>query len=165
MRFLPCQLGGFGIGNPSKTAAFVCSVSQRVTKPLCQLLLQQDTTYSFETCKAQSQAKSEVHEERRKKQSPDASALRFSLPPSLKFAMSLAQEKGAALSIEKHSFIGHKGAYQDALALHTMGGSPMLSPPIVHATNHSQYHMFFLVLMEDIHPFVIMRFMISQHIS
>ena len=126
MRFLPCQLGGFGIGNPSKTAAFVCSASQRVTKPLCQLLLQQDTTYSFETCEAQSQAKSEVHEERRKKQSADASALWFSLPP-LKFAMSLAQEKGAALSIEKHSFIGHKSAYQDALALH-YGWQPNVIP-------------------------------------
>ena len=39
---LPCRLGGIGIGNPSKTAAFEYSASQRVTKPLCQLILQQD---------------------------------------------------------------------------------------------------------------------------
>ena len=118
---LPCRLGGIGICNPSKTAAFEYSASQRVTKPLCQLILQQDPTYSFKTCEAQSQAKFEVHEERRKKQSADASALRSSLPP-LKFAMSLTQEKGAsnwltALPIEEHGFTLHKGAYRDALAL------------------------------------------------
>ena len=119
---VPCRLGGIGIFNPSKTAAFEYSASQRVTKPLCQLILQQDPTYSFETCEAQSQAKAEVHEERRKKQSADASALRSSLPPSLKFAMSLAQEKGAsswlnAHPIEEYCFTLHKGAYRDALAL------------------------------------------------
>ena len=118
---LPCRLGGIGIGHPSKTAAFEYFASQRVTKPLCQLILQQDPTYYFETCEAQSQAKSDVHEERRKKQSADASALLSSFPP-LKFAMSLAQEKGAsswltALPIEEHGFTLHKGAYRDALAL------------------------------------------------
>ena len=136
---LPCRLGGIGMCNPSKTAAFEYSLSQRVTKPLCQLILQQDPTYSFETCEAQSQVKSEVHEERRKKQSVDASTLRSSLPPSLKFAMSLAQEKGAS--------------------------SWLTALPIVHAANHFQYHVFFLVLGEDIHPFGIMRFVILQHIS
>ena len=88
---------------------------------LCHLILQQDPTYSFETCEAQSQAKSEVHKERRKNKSADASALRSTLPP-LKFAMSLAQDKGTsswltALPIEEHGFTLHKGAYRDALAL------------------------------------------------
>ena len=123
--------GRIGIYNPSKTAAFEYSASQRVTKPLCQLTLQQDPTYSFETCKAQSQAKFEVNEERWKKQSADASALRSSLP-LLKFAMSLAQEMGTsswltALPIEEHSFTLHKGAYRDALAL-CYGWQPNATP-------------------------------------
>ena len=138
---LPCRLGGIGISNPSKTAAFEYSASQRVTKPLCQLILQQDPTYSFETCEAQSQAKSEVHEERRKKQSADASALRSSLPPSLKFAMSLAQEKAGSLLCPLKSTALLCIRVHTEMRLHfAMGGSPMLSPPIVHAANHFQYH-------------------------
>ena len=83
-------MGGISIGYPSKSAIFEYSVSQHVIKPLLQLILKQDPTYSFKTGEARSQSKCEVHIERRKKQSADASTLWFSLP--LKFAMSLAQE-------------------------------------------------------------------------
>ena len=50
---LPCRLGGIGIANPSTSASSKYSASRQVTKPLSDLILQQNSVYSFETLEAQ----------------------------------------------------------------------------------------------------------------
>ena len=57
---LPCCLGGIGIANPSTSASSKYSASRQVTKPLSDLILQQNSVYSFETLETQLQAKVDV---------------------------------------------------------------------------------------------------------
>ena len=119
---LPCRLGGIGIANPSKGASSEYLASLQVTKPLSDLILQQNPVYSFETLEAQLVAKSDIQRSKRQVKMANASHLKTSLPAPLQHSMSLAQEKGAsswltALPVEEFGFALHKGAFRDALAL------------------------------------------------
>ena len=129
---LPCRLGGIGIANPSKGASSEYLASLQVTKPLSDLILQQNPVYSFETLEAQLVAKSDIQRSKRQVKMANASHLKTSLPAPLQHSMSLAQEKGAsswlmALPVEEFGFALHKGAFRDALALR-YGWCPTLVP-------------------------------------
>ena len=119
---LPCRLGGIGIANPAKASTSEYAASQQVTKPLSDLILQQNPQYSFDTLEAQLIAKSNLRSSKRQQQATESSNLKSSLPASLQYSMSLAQESGASswlttLPIEEFGFALHKGAFRDALAL------------------------------------------------
>ena len=119
---MPCRLGGIGIANPAKASTSEYAASQQVTKPLSDLILQQNPQYSFDTLEAQLIAKSNLRSSKRQQQATESSNLKSSLPASLQYSMSLAQESGASswlttLPIEEFGFALHKGAFRDALAL------------------------------------------------
>ena len=129
---LPCRLGGIGIANPSKGASSEYLASLQVTKPLSDLILQQNPVYSFETLEAQLVAKSDIQRSKRQVKMANASHLKTSLPAPLQHSMSLVQEKGAsswltALPVEEFGFALHKGAFRDVLALR-YGWCPTLVP-------------------------------------
>ena len=119
---MPCRLGGIGIANRAKASTSEYAASQQVTKPLSDLILQQNPQYSFDTLEAQLIAKSNLQSSKRQQQATESSNLKSSLPASLRYSMSLAQESGASswlttLPIEEFGFALHKGAFRDALAL------------------------------------------------
>ena len=106
--------------------------SVQVTKPLTDLIMQQNAVYSYEAQEAQLLAKFDLWRTKRQVQANETSQLKSSVPTSLQHSMSLAQEKGAsswltALPVEEFGFALHKGAFRDALALH-YGWSPRFVP-------------------------------------
>ena len=126
---LPCRLGGIAIANPTKVSTSEYLASRQVTKPLSDLIIQQNYEYAIE---AQLVAKSDLRRSKRQLQVTEASHLKSNLPAHLQFSMSLAQENGAsswltALPIEEFGFTLHKGAFRDALALR-YGWSPTMVP-------------------------------------
>ena len=119
---LLCHLGGIGIANPSTSASSKYSASRQITKPLSDLILQQNCVYSFETLEAQLEVKADVRSSTRQMQMAEASQLKTRLPTRLQHSMTLAQERGTsswltALPVEEFGFALHKGAFRDALAL------------------------------------------------
>ena len=129
---LPSRLGGIGLVNPTKLSESEYPASKLVTKPLCDLIFEQNPMYSFETAEEQHAAKAEIRKTKRQQSSHEASHLKSILPDSLQHAVELAQEKGAsswltALPVEEFGFALHKGAFHDALALR-YGWSPYRAP-------------------------------------
>ena len=119
---LPVRLGGMGLINPTMIADQEYKASKEVTKSLTQCLIDQCQEYSDETEAEQRRAKREARKLKRQKHNSTATELRAILPAHLKYAMDLAQEKGAsnwlsALPIEEFGFSLHKGAFRDAIAL------------------------------------------------
>ena len=118
---LPARLGGMGLLNPTLSADWEYMASCEVTGPLSKCLINQGQNYS-EAETAQLSAKRNIHLCKRQSLSDSAAELRDNLPANLKYAMDLAQERGAsnwltALPIEEHGFLLHKGAFRDAVAL------------------------------------------------
>ena len=118
---LPARLGGMGLLNPTLSADWEYMASCEVTGPLSKCLINQGQNYS-EAETAQLSAKRNIHLRKRQSLSDSAAELRDNLPANLKYAMDLAQERGAsnwltALPIEEHGFLLHKGAFRDAVAL------------------------------------------------
>ena len=110
-----------GLLNPTLSADWEYMALREVTGPLSKCLINQGQNYS-EAEAAQLSAKRNIH--LRKWQSPSDSAteLHDNFPANLKYAMDLAQERGAsnwltALPIEEHGFLLHKGTFRDAVAL------------------------------------------------
>ena len=129
---LPARLGGMGLINPTQTANQEFEASVKVTGPLSCCLLDQTLEYSDETEAEQRLAKREVRQLKHQKQFSIATELRPNLPAHLKYAMDLAQEKGASnwltiLPIEEFGFFLHKGAFRDAIALR-YGWQPQYLP-------------------------------------
>ena len=121
---LPCRLGGIGVANPMRLSSSEYLASVQVTKPLTDLIMQQNAVYSYEAQKAQLLAKCDLWRAKWQVQANEASQLKSGIPTctSLQHSMSLAQEKGAsswliALRMEEFGFTLHKGAFRDALAL------------------------------------------------
>ena len=113
-------LGGIDLVNPTKLSESEYPASKLVTKPLCDLIFEQNPMYSFETAEEHA-AKAEIRKTKRQ-QSSEASHLKSILPDSLQHAVELALEKGASswltsLPVEEFGFALHKGAFRDALAL------------------------------------------------
>ena len=96
--------------------------SVQVTKPLTDLIMQQNAVYSYEAQEAQQLAKFDFRRTKWQVQANEAFQLKSGIPTSLQHSMSLAQDKGAsswltALPVEEFGFALHKGAFRDALAL------------------------------------------------
>ena len=119
---LPARLGGMGLINPMTIADQEYKASLEVSGPLVRCLINQNKTYSDEIVSEQRAAKKVIHTLKRQNASNNASHLHSNLMPHLKYAMELAQEKGAsnwltALPIREYGFLLHKGAFRDAIAL------------------------------------------------
>ena len=131
---LPCCLGGIGVANPMRLANSEYLASVQVTKPLTDLIMQQNVVYSYEAQEAQLLAKLDLRRTtgKRQVQANETSQLKSGISTSLQHSMSLAQEKGAsswltALPVEEFGFALHKGAFRDALALR-YGWAPHFVP-------------------------------------
>ena len=129
---LPSRLGGIGVANPVRASNSEYAASVQITKPLSDLIIQQNSAYSLDTHEEQLAAKSNLRRTKRQVQINEASRLKSSLSTSLQYSMLLAQEKGAsswlsALPIEEFGFALHKGAFRDALTLR-YGWTPCLVP-------------------------------------
>ena len=90
-----------------------------MTKPLVDLIVEQSSSYPFDTILNQQSIKSPVKYENQCNRSQEAENLHQQLPDNLKRAMDLAQEKGASswlsvLPLEELGFSLHKGAFRDA---------------------------------------------------
>ena len=86
----------------------------------------------YETFEKQLAAKAQTCQAKRQYHSDEASEILQSLPPSLQYAVKLAQEKGSSnwltsLPVEEFGFALHKGAFRDVLAL-CYGWSPDYVP-------------------------------------
>ena len=119
---LPTHLGGMGLLNPTSISQQEYNSSQEVTAPLVNCLINQLPEYTAEISIQQHLRKRDIHRRKRQITTNAAADLRANLPPHLKFAMDLAQEKGAsswlnAVPIKEYGFLLHKGAFRDAIAL------------------------------------------------
>ena len=129
---LPSRLGGIGVANHVRASNSEYAASVQITKHLSELIIQQNSVYSFDTQEEQLAAKSNLRRTKRQVQINETSQLKSSLSTSLQYSMLLAQEKGAsswlsALPIEEFGFALHKGAFRDAFALR-YGWTPCLVP-------------------------------------
>ena len=119
---LPTRLGGLGIVNPVTLSSKEFPASVSISAPLCDLIESQQTGYPRRTIAAQLNAKKDVRKQRQEHVKSSAANVKSALSASLKYAVDLAQEKGAstwltALPLDEFGFSLHKGAFKDALAL------------------------------------------------
>ena len=77
---LPVRLGGLALANPMNRAANEYLASVKITQPLTNSILEQNTSYSYEVIAGQLTAKTEVALMRRRKSSEDAEELKLTLP-------------------------------------------------------------------------------------
>ena len=118
---LPARLGGLNIISPSSLSREY-EASQLLTSSLRSLILAQSFEYPSETWFQQIEARSSISQSRRLFLNSEADSLSTDLPDDLRFAVLLAQEKGASswltsLPILEYGHALHKGAFRDALAL------------------------------------------------
>ena len=119
---LPPRLGGLGIVNSVTLSSKKFPASVSISTPLCDLIESQQTGYPRRTIAAQLNAKKDVRKQRQENVKSSAANVKSALGASLKYAVDLAQEKGAstwltALPLDEFGFSLHKGAFKDALAL------------------------------------------------
>ena len=119
---LPARLGGLGIPNPASNLSkeFLASIS--ISAPLSHRIEHQQPDYPWEIRDAQLSAKQEACGQRTEDSRSAALAVKSALSSSLKYAVDLAQERGAStwltsLRLEEFGFSLHKGAFRDGLAL------------------------------------------------
>ena len=119
---LPACLGGLGISNLITRSSKEYLDSVRLSSPLSDLILLQQPDYPWEALDAQISTKQTIYKERKANAISAADAIKATASGPLRYAMTLAQEKGASawltsLPIEEFGFALHKGAFRDALAL------------------------------------------------
>ena len=119
---LPVRFGGLGIVNIPSCSSSEFSNSVKISSPLTDLILKKSSNYPWDALEAQLSAKQAVRSERQEASKSAMNALSTSLNDSQRYAMALAQEKGAStwltsLPLEEFGFSLHKGAFRDALAL------------------------------------------------
>ena len=129
---LPVRLGGLGLVNPASNSCSQFQASTRISEPLKNLILTQNSEYPHNCIDAQVKAKLGILRLNRDKAKDRATALRGTLSGTLQRAMDLVQEKGASswltsLPLEEFGFSLHKGAFRDAIALQ-YGWQPSLVP-------------------------------------
>ena len=117
---LPCRLGGLGLIDPTNASTIQYRASEKITKPLVAIILEQKQAFPFETWTEMKRMQSSTKKEKRQKLDEEAAALELSEP--LKRSLELASEKGAslwltALPLERHGFALHKSAFRDAISL------------------------------------------------
>ena len=118
---LPVRLGGLNIISPvalNREHGFSVSL----TYPLVSLFLDQSGQFSMDTLARQQSVKYSIRADKRKISEAESHSLLPLLSGDLRYAVSLAQEKGAsawlsARPLSEHKFSLHKGAFRDALAL------------------------------------------------
>ena len=124
---LPARLGGLGIRDPSEKALEQRDTSRAVTRPVVDLLLEQnegDPQDRLEEALAeQSGLISHAKRQRAVEEKERQREVVGQLSPSLQSAIERATDDGAsswlsARPIEEHGFALHKGAVRDAVALH-----------------------------------------------
>ena len=79
--------------NSAKLSGSEYPASKSITKTLCDLVLEQNHTYSFETYDAQTRDKFEPCKAKCQQLTTEASLLKLTLPDPLQHTMELAQEK------------------------------------------------------------------------
>ena len=119
---LPARLGGLGILNPVTLSSKEFHASVSISAPLRNLIESQQMGYPRSTIDAQLNAKKDVRKQKQENVKSSAANVKSALSASLKYAVDLAQEKGAstwltALPLDEFGFSLHKGAFKDALAL------------------------------------------------
>ncbi len=93
---LPSRHGRFGLVNPANSLCSQFEASIRISEPLKNLILEQNSEYPLDCIDAQVKAKSSVFTLNRDNAKDLATALRGTLSGRLQCAMDLAQEKGAS---------------------------------------------------------------------
>ena len=119
---LLARLGGNSVTNPTVQCDVEHRTSQQLCHPLVNHILRGYTTYSPDVVNEQLAAKAKINGSRHQLLSDMASNIKLSLPQTLQWAMSLAQEKDASswlttLPISEFGFSLHKSAFPDVLAL------------------------------------------------
>ena len=117
---LPCRLGGLGIINPTKISSIQHHNSEKITKPLVEMIIQQKQLCPSDVWMNMKSLKEEILKEKRAHY--DKTADDIELDDSLRRCVDLAKEKGASiwlttLPLEKHGFALYRSAFRDALAL------------------------------------------------
>ena len=117
----PVRLGGLNIASPTSLSREY-DASVNLIAPLSSPLLDQSSEFSMNVSISHEKIRSTISQDRGNSFQSMADTLVSELPKDLHHAVSLAQEKGASsllssLPIPEHSFVLHKGAFYDALAL------------------------------------------------
>jgi len=114
---LSVHLGGLCVFNPYTIAKDTYDFSTFMTSPLSEAILQQRSTFDCFIFHKQQALKQEALSIKQQTLSAAHSSLSAGLPLNLKCCLELASEKGVSLPLECHSFVLHKGAFHDAIAL------------------------------------------------
>ena len=114
---LPARLGGLNITIPTAIADKEYTNSQTISEQLTTMIIDQNDTHTIPQLKS---IKSTLHSQNRHLNKTKAQEVRESLPPPLKRAIDLAQEKGAsiwlsALPLRDQGLNMNKGEFQDAM--------------------------------------------------
>ena len=129
---LPVHLGSLGISDPQIVVDSEFVVSIKVTCPLVDCIIQQQSSFSSTVVDCQHQAKAEMVSLKHQHQSDRAAELKYSLPCDLQCILSYAVETGAsswltALPIEEHGFALHKGVFRYVCTLPALWVAPFRS--------------------------------------
>ena len=119
---LPAREGGLGIRIPSKQAHQEYQSSLCIASLLHDHIVNQDNQYSYEIISNQLQSKATIRQQNKERVIKDAANLTERLSADMQRSVKLAKEKGSsswltALPLKAHSFVLHKQAFRDALAL------------------------------------------------
>ena len=126
---LPARLGGLNITIPTAIADKEYTNSQTISEQLTTMIIDQNDTHTIPQLKS---IKSTLHSQNRHLNKTKAQEVRELLPPPLKRAIDLAQEKGAsiwltALPLRDQGFNMNKGEFQDAMNIRY--GWPLKNTP------------------------------------
>ena len=118
---LPAQLGGLGIEILPEIVDQLHATSRAISQPLKDAIRNSGRNDGM-VDPEQEEARKFMKEKNRSQKARLAVEVCEQLPPTMKKAAGLAQEKGASawltvLPIEKHSFALHKGVFRDTMAL------------------------------------------------
>ena len=107
---------------PSKQAHQEYQSSLCITSLLHDHIVNQDNQYSYEIISNQLQSKATIRQQNKERIIKDAAHLTERLSADIQRSVKLAKEKGSsswltALPLKAHSFVLHKQAFRDALAL------------------------------------------------
>ena len=93
---LPVRLGGLGIINPTKRCSLQYNASLNITQSLCDLILNQSTTYLLSCTLAQQDAKKTSSAARCLAEKDSHAHLLSTFPPRLRRILEASSEKGSS---------------------------------------------------------------------
>ena len=117
---LPCQLGGLGIPDLTKSLSWHYQVSLDICRPLVNLISNQQHAIENDTTAEQRRIKMKIKSNKRKQEADAVKNIK--LPDHLVKAAKIAQDKWSSnwlttLSLEKYGFSLNKREFYDALSL------------------------------------------------